>query len=274
MPRGRKPKYPQSVVVGEFLLLDQPQAWVFRHNPESQRPITAQDVTAALSRRFGIPASSDTPIIRDVSIDALDLPSRVIAPLASMGVRTIEQLLAVRRVDLMARGGVGVVSLRRIREELLDLLFPPTVGNGKLDKLDDFEAVVSDFVRRAISDDRRVDLALGRLSPGTARPEALKAFGEELGLSRERIRQIVADSYDSLRKPAKLALLNPLWNAMWACLEAQAKPIAPEKLAQALGRRLNWSQAPDASAVERLCRLHPNLLITTQHVSINADWPT
>ena len=90
----------------------------------------------------------------------------------------------------------------------------------------------------------------------------------------ERIRQIVADSYDSLRKPAKLALLNPLWNAMWACLEAQAKPIAPEKLAQALGRRLNWSQAPDASAVERLCRLHPNLLITTQHVSINADWPT
>jgi hypothetical protein len=254
------------MTIGEFLLVDRPERWVFRHTSGPVKSITRGQVAEALDRPFGVPAQGDSITVRQVNIDWLNLPSRVIGPLVEMRVRTVEELMGVERAALLACSRVGVVSILRVREELLDLLFPPVVA---LETLGTFESTVHGFIERAIGDPRRAALALGRLAPGAARPAPMASFGDELGLSRERIRQLVEDSYECLRKSAKLALLNPFWRAMWSILETSDAPVQLDQLADALQRRLNWPEAPEDAALERLCRLHPSLLISRQGVCIN-----
>jgi hypothetical protein len=256
------------LTIGEFLLADHPEAWVYRHGPGSDQPITDRAISEAMGCPFGIPAQGGPGTVRQVSIECLDLPSRVIEPLATMGVRTIEDLMVVQRAALLGRPRVGIVSIERIREELLDLLFPPVVSP---EKLQDFESAIGDFVTRAVDDPRRAALALGRLAPGTDRPEPLTAFGVKLDLSRERIRQLVQDTFERLCKESKLSLLNPFWRAMWGILKSSDAPVRLDQLAGAMQRRLNWSVAPGDAALERICRLHPELIVNTQGVHINAQ---
>ncbi len=188
MPRGRKPKYPSGLTIGQFLLLDQPHHWVRRceEPPLADEALTDTHVSEALDRPFGIPNWPEGTATKHVEIEVLDLPSRAVGPLAEMGVRTVDDLLAVEREELLSKRRLGVISVNRIRCELLDLLFPPFVGPPAR-SVPPFDEMVRGFVHRTIDDPRRQRLAMGRLAPRRAKPLPLKAFGEELGISRERI---------------------------------------------------------------------------------------
>ncbi len=267
MPRGRKPKYPSGLTIGQFLLFDAPHRWVgrCRDGADGQVTLTEEHVDSALDRTFGIPDWPGENPIKHVGIDVLDLPSRAVGPLAEMGVETVDQLLAVERQELLSKRRLGVVSVNRIRHELLDLLFPPHVGQFA-GPVPPFEEMVRDFVNRAIDDPRRRRLALGRLAPRREKPLPLKAFGDELGVSRERIRQIVETCFDRLAKPAKLVMLNPFWDRVWDVLNEGGGAMASRELAEQLRRRLAWPAVPPAGALERLCQLHPCLIVDEGHI--------
>jgi hypothetical protein len=229
--------------------------------------LTHECVDQALAKPFGIPHWPDSRAIKHVEIDVLDIPSRAVGPLEEMGVRTIDDLLAVEREELLSKRRLGVISINRIRCELLDLLFPPLVA-PPAGPVPPFDEMVRDFVHRAIDDPRRRRLALGRLAPRREKPLPLKAFGDELGISRERIRQIVETCFTRLSKPAKMAILNPFWARVWQALEQASGAMDSAALAAELASQLRWSVTPPAGGLERLCQLHPHLAVQAGRVEM------
>jgi len=225
-------------------------------------PLSEDRLSAALDRPFGGSAGPDQRQVRHVNVDALDLPTRVVDALRRLKVKTVEQLVAARRADLLAQPRMGEVSLKRIQEELWELLFPPYVGDGDLGRLATFAEMVAEFVHRAIPEKRKAAIVLGRLQPSAERPSSLNDLGVRHSLSRERVRQITDDALARLAKPAKLRLLRPFWKELWAILESWQRPIALERLSEGLRRRLHWQVAPGRAALRRFLQLHSGLSVT------------
>jgi len=255
MTRGRKPKYAPDLTVRDLLLRDQPRG-------RGRKTISPETIERALNEPFVIPTELKVTPVREISVQDLDLPSRAAGPMKALRIRTVGDLLATRRTDLLAQRRFGEMSLRRILRELLGLLFPKYVGDGKAGGLGSFESMVRSFVERTISDDRKARLVLGRLAPGSDRPKPLREFGQRHGLSRERIRQIVNDALARLRKPAVLAILNPFWTELCAILESWGRPIPLFRLADALSRRLGWPKPPPGAALARLLALNEGLALS------------
>ena len=252
MPRGRKPKYPPELTFQQYLLLDPASS--------SVRPtrLMAQ-LHEALQRPFEVSPTWNHIPVKDVHLDHLHLPSRARSALHDMQIDTIDTLMPVRRLDLLGQKRLGQVTLDRLRHEILDVLWPPLVGNGQLHGFQSLAEVVENYVRQTIQDPRKAGLALGRLAPASHRAQPLREFGEEHGLSRERIRQIVDEAFECLGKPAKLALLRPLWEEVWPILQSWGRPVPVPRLAEGLRRRLGWVQTPPDGAVQRLFTFHPEL---------------
>ena len=262
MTRGRKPQHPPDLTVRDLLLRGQPRG-------RGRRAISPKAIERALDEPFVIPTELKVGPVREISVQDLDLPSRAAGPMTALRIRTIGDLLATRRTDLLAQRRFGEISLMRIQRELLDLLFPRYVGDGKAGGLGSFKAMVRCFVQRAIGDDRKARLALGRLAPGSERPKPLREFGQRHGLSRERIRQIVNDALARLRKPAVLATLNPFWIELCAILESWRRPIPLFRLADTLCRRLGWPKAPSGAALGRLLALNGRLVLKDGTVALS-----
>ncbi len=261
MPRGRKPKYPIGFTVREFLVLDQPRG-------RGRKSISQEDIEAALDSPFVIPTDVNVRPIRTISVHEMDLPSRAVEPLKALKICTVEQLLDARRIDLLAQKRFGEISLTRIRKELMDLLFPKYVGDGRSPAPNSFEDMVKCFVYQTIDNDRKAKLALGRLAPDADRPKPLREFGSKHDLSRERIRQIVDIVATRLRKPAVLAALNPFWAELCVILESWQRPVPLTRVADALGRRMHWQQSPPAQAVGRLLALNEGFLLNDGTVAL------
>jgi len=257
MPRGRKPKYPPETTICD-LLIEHASAG------RAGKSISPEMVEKALDKKFTITGNHTQRVgrkVRDVSIHDLDLPSRAMRPLVKMKIQNVEQLLAISRLEMLSQRRMGEISLVRVREELYDLLFPEYIGEGQIKKIGSFAEMVKRYVEQVIPDRRKSKLTLGRLAPTKERPQPLKSFGEQLDLSRERIRQIVDDALQRLRKPAKLMLLNSFWKEVWAVLESWQRPIQVSRLASGLERRLKWKTVPPAGALRRLFKLHPGLVL-------------
>lgn len=263
MPRGRKPKYPAGLTIRQFLLLDQAR--------RRGKAISQEALQKALDSPFALPTELRAAQIREIGVEELDLPSRATGPMKALKIRTVEDLMGARRLDLLAQRRFGEISLTRIRRELLDLLFPSYVGYGEAGRSRSFSAMVKCFVDRTISNERKAALTLGRLAPDTERPEPLREFGQRYGLSRERIRQIVDSAYRRLQKPAVLTLLNPFWQELCAVLESWERPIPIARLGNALTRRRNWQATPPTAALGRLLALNRGLLLQDGMVSLRRD---
>jgi len=165
---------------------------------------------------------------------------------------------------------MGEVSLDRLCRELVDMLWPPLVGNGDIHALGGFDQVVIDFIRRTIFDPRRSALVLGRLAPTEERAQSLQQLGQTHGLSRERARQIIDEALARLRKPVKLALLKPLWAEVWPILQSWQRPISLDRLGPAICRRLEWNKLPLRGAMARLFDLQPELNVAEGMISLKA----
>jgi len=263
MPRGRKPKYAADLTVREFLLLDQPR--------RRGKAISPEALEKALDSPFALPTEPEVRQVREIGVEELDFPSRATGPIKALKIRTIEDLMATRRLDLLAQRRFGEISLTRIRRELLDLLFPSYVGDGRPDRLHSFSAMVMCFIDQAISNQRKATLTLGRLAPDSDRPKSLREFGQRYGLSRERIRQIADDAFKRLRKPAVLVLLSPFWAELCAILESWQRPIPIARLADSLRRRLNWQEMPPAAALGRLLALNRGLVLNGGMVALRRN---
>ncbi len=96
-------------------------------------------------------------------MDELDLPSRARTALGALGITKVGELMNIRRIDLLAQRRLGQVSLDRLRQEIIALLWPPLVGDGSLKHFQSFDEIVESFVRSTIPQVRKADLALGRL---------------------------------------------------------------------------------------------------------------
>ena len=201
-------------------------------------------------------------------MDELDLPSRARTALGALEITKVGELMTVRRTDLLAQRRLGQITLDRLRQEIIELLWPPLIGKGSLKHFQSFDEIVESFVRSTIPQVRKADLALGRLAPTANRPKPLKDFGDQHGLSRERIRQIVDEAYLRLTKPAKLAMLLPLWREVWAILRSWSQPVPLHRMAEGLRRRLNWSEAPPGGALVRLFAFHPELVTNGDTVTL------
>ncbi|MHC4985831.1 MAG: DNA-directed RNA polymerase subunit alpha C-terminal domain-containing protein [Planctomycetota bacterium] len=254
MPRGRKPKYPPELTFQQYLLLDPASSSVQPTKPVAQ-------LQEALQRPFEVSPTWNHLLVKDVHLDHLHLPSRACSALHDMQIDTIDELLDVRRLDLLGQKRLGQVTLDRLRREILDVLWPPLVGDGQLAGFQSLAEIVENYVRHTIPDSRKANLALGRLAPDSHRAQPLREFGEEHGLSRERIRQIVDEAFERLGKPAKLALLRPLWEEVWPILQSWDRPVPVPRLAEGLRRRLGWVQTPPDGAIQRLFTFHPELAL-------------
>jgi hypothetical protein len=261
MSRGRKPKYSIDLRVHELLLLEH-----VGHLPDAAA--TVHLLQHALDHTFEVSPTWNHRLARDIDLQDLDLPSRANTALAGLNITTVGQLMQAKRTTLLDQPRLGKISLDNVCREVADLLWPPLVGNGSLEGFACFADLVADFVRRAVHDERRVELALGRLAPGHHRAPPLRGFGQERSLSRERIRQIVDDAFSRLGKPAKLALLRPFWAEAWSILQSWGRPIPLTRLAQGLRRRLGWADAPHENALGRLLAFQPELTIEGQMISL------
>jgi len=261
MSRGRKPKYSIDLRVSELLLLEH-----VGHLPDGEA--TESLLQEALSRPFEISPTWNHRLVRDVDLQDLDLPSRATTALAGLNISTVGQLMEVPRLTLLDQPRLGKISLDNVCREIVDLLWPPFVGGGSLEGFESFGEMVTDFVKRAVRDERRIELALGRLAPDQHRAPPLRGFGQERGLSRQRIRQIVDDAFARLSKPAKLALLRPFWAEAWGILQSWGRPIPLSRLAQGLRRRLGWEDTPHENALGRLLAFQPELSMEGQMVSL------
>ena len=259
MSRGRKPKYPAATTFRQLILLD-------RCGPRNITAADEAELDRALNGRFEASPTWNHQIVRNVHLADLDLPSRARSALQEMRIETVGELMIVRRTQLLAQERLGRVTLTKICQEVADLLWPPVIG-GEAQPLDAYGDLVACYVRSVVDDQRKAELALGRLAPQANRPLPLREVGQRHNLSRERVRQIVDQIYDRLGKPAKLLLLRPFWEEVWAILQSWDKPVELERLSDGLRRRLGWEDVPPCGGLARLFVLHPELgLADTQVV--------
>ncbi|MHC4562369.1 MAG: DNA-directed RNA polymerase subunit alpha C-terminal domain-containing protein [Planctomycetota bacterium] len=232
-----------------------------------------RELIARLDRPFQVTPTWNYHLVRDVKLDDLDLPSRARTVFPDIPVSTVGELLAVLRWDLLSQRRLGQVSLSRVRDELIDLIWMPTLSDREITRLGSFSAVVTKYVRRLVPNPRKADMVLRRLAPNARSPQPLQDIGKRHALSRERIRQLVAEASDRLTKPAKLAQLEPFWRQAWSVLQSWDRPISLQRLAEGLHHRFNWRSAPHEEALERFLVLHPEMEAANRMVTLRPIVP-
>lgn len=169
--------------------------------------------------------------IRRLRIADLPTTKRLEAVLRVMRVRTLGDLHRRSRSEMRKYKNCGKRTVRAL-EHLIE-----RAASGEFDKQKIKDsmapALLLKLIESAIADlpdrDRRV--LLQRIGVEEKPPQTLEKIGEEYGLTKERVRQILAESGEAIRKRYGSRIPKLLRMLKQRCLESVC-PLTPELLAQ------------------------------------------
>ena len=186
-------------------------------------------------------------------IETFDLPVRASNCLGELGLRTIGELLCTRCQTFLETRNFGVFSLSAVQSAVLEHL---RRRNGLLPEqpldLSTWKGFVKDLLARSIQKDHLRTLVVMRRGLLGGTPATLKEVGQQLGVTRERIRQLELIANRRLRHKFVRQLASPFLSVVDDLVKEAGGRISCEALAPQVAVRLNWSKSPSGTGVAGL----------------------
>ncbi|MBE0448373.1 MAG: hypothetical protein IBX64_09810, partial [Actinobacteria bacterium] len=108
---------------------------------------------------------------------------------------------------------------------------------------------------------RGVHILLRRMGTYNKPPATLEEIGLEIGVTRERVRQIEKRFREKLEKPSSLQKLKPLWLVLSSLLFEAGGIIALSDLPSKLKDIFDWAELPAVTTISGIISLNPGLVV-------------
>lgn len=200
-------------------------------------------------------ARLDPALQPDMLVGHFSWPKKVMKVLSSLNIRTVGELLDTSAAVLAEEGKIGRTTIEDVRKDLASTLMSYH-GTGAAD-YSTFPALVRSYALPLAGSERNAAIVAEYwgIEPG-ARP-TLEMLGEKHGLTRERIRQILARAEERVSRPASLQFLDTFWTAVDRLMIAAGGALHIEKLAKALSAEFGWEMDSPRQALVTLLERTP-----------------
>lgn len=226
----------------------------------------------SLSKKFASSAkTSDTPVFADIRTDLIatfKIPRFLYEDLfdsfedgneaITWGyVAKISERKIIKQFGFTLQGLKTIKHLWRLKEYALKFIASISAGLP-IEAYSSFSSLVDGFVRSIIKKDYHYSVLMGRLGFLDERKWTLEELGQQLNLTRERIRQIEKIYATVLEKPKVLERLNLLWYAVDEVLTMGGGVCCVSEIANSLKDHWQWATIPSDEALASLISLSAN----------------
>lgn len=225
-----------------------------------------------LSKTFALNAKvSDTPVFADIKTDIIAefrVPiflcknlfesSEDTNKLITWGyIAKISERKIIKQYGFTLHGLKVIKHLWLLKEHALKLITRISTGISA-DAYSSFGKLTDEFVRSLMKKDYHYTVLMGRLGFLDERKWTLEELGQQLNLTRERIRQIEKIYTPVLEKPKVLERLNLLWYAVEEVLTMGGGVCCVSEIVNLLKDYWKWTTIPSDEALASLISLSTN----------------
>ncbi|MBN1460044.1 MAG: hypothetical protein JXA57_10925, partial [Armatimonadetes bacterium] len=230
--------------------------------------ITAADGPQEASVESVIPAE-EVAAFSGVGIDVPGVPDRLRESLRGEGMSSWEDITSLSERSLLARYGVTARALRiiailwqlRAALRIIRQQLPPGLPRSAYTSFGD---LLNAFTKLAARDEREDTILRGRLGLVDGRKLTLHDLGDELGITRERVRQLEKKRVAVLKQST--GRLWQMWHVVIRALARAGGAYLDSEMAEAVARAFGWEDLPNPRVLMALIRLCPD-----SRVSLRAD---
>ncbi|HFQ80464.1 MAG TPA: hypothetical protein ENK33_03720, partial [Desulfobacterales bacterium] len=185
----------------------------------------------------------------------LIISSRTSKVLTDLGMATIGEVMLFPGNELLRAKNFGHKSLKELREIVRDLCLSERKENGELIDLSSYQAMVKHFVSRCIKRHRDQMLFVQRFCFVEGSQPTLEELGQEFGITRERVRQILKKGLNKLRIKANSDKLRSFWQQLDNLVVQGGGLIRLGRLSTVLQAHYKWPSPPFPPALGQLLLL-------------------
>ncbi len=132
---------------------------------------------------------------------------------------------------------------------------PQSLQESAWESFANLSAMIETLVDRVCIVPREKTVLVGRLGLSGGRVLTLDELGTQLGVTRERVRQVEQRGLKALRSPTMAANLSDFWQAAREALANSCGVCSLEELAERLAQILEWDVRPDTQDLISVLRL-------------------
>ena len=225
-----------------------------------------------LAKTFALNAKvSDTPIFADIRTDIIAefrVPMFLCKDLFESSaddnklitwsyVAKISERKIIKQYGFTLHGLKVIKNLWLLKEYAYKFITRLSTGISA-DAYSSFGKLTDKFVRSLIKRDYHYSVLMGRLGFLNERKWTLEELGQQLNLTRERIRQVEKKYMPALEKPNVLERLNLLWYAVDEVLTMSGGVCCVTEIANFLKDYWKWTTIPSNEALASLISLSTN----------------
>lgn len=182
--------------------------------------------------------------------------------LKKLGLKTIGEVMLFPAGELLTQKNFGRKCLREVQDIIRSFILAGgilqpaasvNIGSEKLSEIDfsSYANLVASFARNCLKNKRNQAIVCSRLDFHGAKP-TLEQLGEQFGLTRERVRQILKRGNALLRAKAHRMLLQDLWELISETIRQGGGLISLHDLSQSLQNNYHWPDLPGPAALAEL----------------------
>jgi hypothetical protein len=210
---------------------------------------------------------SGTPIIQPDDVEGLSLaclqvlnvPSSVVDSLNGIGIYTFQDSVGISEKDIVSRLGFLPESLKIIYQFWLLRRHLHSMDQEWREGIEivctSYERVWDELMTPIARSPRNTKIIEGRLGVLEGRKWTLEELGTDLGITRERVRQIERKSMRKIRHCGNQTVMKSIWNAMEQSLWRSGGACTSSETASFLCKWFGWPSAPSPQEVIALSEI-------------------
>ncbi len=195
----------------------------------------------------------------NVSVSNILFNNRAYGILRSANIRTIGQLLLSSYTDLLLYRNCGLETIGVFQNELNNFIL-----GKKYDYSQDWEGLSSMLESVLTIKERNLKILLDRIGVNRDKPYTLQQCGEEVGITREAVRQTLNHIFSIICHPETEFKLRPFWSAIDKILKKRDIMTA-EELTKKLKEKLSWQVKPEPHAIKQLLYIKEDKYLVTRN---------
>ncbi len=205
----------------------------------------------------------------DLKISDVPFSIRAANVLENMDIKTLGNAMMTPSGLLLLQKNFGRTTLGEIQSRIRKAVLSTTRELSPYDVVSSgYDELITRFVRSSLKNKRNATILLKRLLPETDKLRTYDEIGEEYGITRERVRQIIGKGMTKIAFPTVRAKLASFFDKLQEIVRGGGGIIDIDSLASATRKAFDWQSPVRPKALALILEMNDEI----QFDKYNKDW--